>query len=112
MKSNFFLKEAEKAKLTAPNENDFLIIPMEKRKEVLGQKHSFPSCPILYVTRFGYIPYSTKVEIIRRKNADLLLVGGTDEISEWVAYALATLTEGKVYRMRKKVRDNLSKNKQ
>ncbi|MDQ6417886.1 hypothetical protein RB620_00410 [Paenibacillus sp. LHD-117] len=99
MQKNIFMEAAEYARRWAPNERSLLIFPVEKLEELTKIKTTLPRYPVLYVTKTSYIPYATKAEILRRKDPNLFLIGGTDMISEWVAYVLTTLTKGQVYRI-------------
>lgn len=99
MQLNIFMEAASHAETIAPYEKKLMIIPAEKRDEIFSEFPNLFQYPFLYVTQLGYVPYATKKEILRRREADLFLFGGDDAISEWVSYILATLTEGKVYRI-------------
>lgn len=97
MIASIFAQAAQYARLSA--EHNVLIVPVERIQKAVSKMKSLQQFPALYVTNFGYIPYATKMEIIRRRDANLWLLGGEEDISEWVAYALGTLTKGKVYRI-------------
>lgn len=99
MQLNIFMEAASHAETIAPYEKKLMIIPAEKKDEIFSEFPNLFQYPFLYVTQLGYVPYATKKEILRRREADLFLFGGDDAISEWVSYILATLTEGKVYRI-------------
>ncbi|WP_248928244.1 hypothetical protein [Paenibacillus hamazuiensis] len=98
MKISIFAEAAEYARIHTPYEKNVLIAPIETWPEIGFSHPSFPRYPVLFVTRTGYIPYATKTEILRRGNANLFLLGGEAQISEWVAYALSALTKGFVFR--------------
>ncbi len=97
MIANIFEQAAHYARISP--EKNILIIPVEEQEKAAKEMKNLPRFPILYVTKIGYVPYSTKMEIIRRRDANLFLLGGKEHISEWVAYVLGTLTKGKVYRI-------------
>jgi hypothetical protein len=99
MYENIYSEAANYAKMWAPFERNLLIISVEKLQETQMQLVNLPRYPVLNVTKTGYIPYATKIEILRRRNPNLFLVWGSDDISEWVAYVLTTLTKGQVYRI-------------
>ncbi len=98
MYNNIFAEAAEYAIIHAPFDMNLLIISIERLPEIGMEIMALPQYPVLYVTRTGYIPYATKSEIMRRGSANLILLGGEESISEWVAYVLSTLTKGRVYR--------------
>lgn len=94
------LHAAEFAEMqAAPNERNLLIVPIEKRAETGPILSAFPGYPVLYVSKLGAVPEAVRSEILRRNHPNLWLLGGTDAISEWVAYSLSTLTNGAVYRL-------------
>ncbi len=97
MIANIFEQAAHYARLSA--EKNILIVPVEQMEKAAKEMKNLPRFTTLYVTKIGYVPYATKMEIIRRKDANLFLLGGIEDISEWVAYVLGTLTKGKVYRI-------------
>lgn len=99
MKPNIFEEAAQYARIRAPYEKNLLIVPVEKLREAAKEVASLPRYPVLYVTKLGYIPCATKAEIIRRTDPNLFLLGGKEAISGWVAYALSTLTQGRVFRI-------------
>lgn len=99
MYKNTFTEAAAYARIYAPFELNIQIAPIERLPEIGMDIMALSKYPVLYVTRIGYIPFATKSEIMRRCTANLFLLGGEESISEWVAYALSTLTKGKVYRI-------------
>jgi hypothetical protein len=99
MRRNIFAEAAECAKFCAPFAPCLLIAPVGAVSAPLGKIPELLPFPVLYVTATGYIPYATKAEIVRRRSVNLILLGGEDNISGWVAYALSTLTSGNVYRL-------------
>jgi hypothetical protein len=97
MIANIFEQAAHYARFSA--QTNILIIPVEQMEKAVKEMKNLPQFPVLYVTKIGYVPYATKMEIIRRRDPNLFLLGGKGEISEWVAYVLQTLTKGKMYRI-------------
>ena len=96
---NIFEEAAQYARIRLPHEKNLLIVPIEKLHEAGKEVPNLPRYPLLYVTKLGYIPYATKAEIIRRTDPNLFLLGEEEAISGWVAYALSTLTQGRVFRI-------------
>lgn len=99
MNNNIFEQAAQYARICLPHEKNILIVPVDKRSLNGVDIASLPRYPVLYVTDLGYIPYATKMEILRRNHPNLFLVGGKDDISEWVEYVLSTFTKGRIYRI-------------
>jgi hypothetical protein len=99
MRRNIFAEAADCAQFHAPFAPCLLIAPVEGVSAPLEKITELLPFPVLYITATGYIPYATKAEIMRRRAVNLILLGGEDGISDWVAYALSTLTSGNVYRL-------------
>jgi hypothetical protein len=96
---NIFEQAAEYARFHDPVGMNVLIASAERLPDILREIAGALRLPVLYVTGTGYVPFATKTEIIRRGTANLLLLGGEESISEWVAYVLSTFTKGRVYRI-------------
>lgn len=94
-----FSEAAYYARIYDPYGMNLLIAPVEGLPEIGKELAVLPQLPVLYVTRTGYIPYATKSEIIRRRAANLFVLGGEEHVSEWVVYVLSTLTRGRVFRI-------------
>jgi hypothetical protein len=99
MAGNIFVQAAEYSRTRDPFAKWLLIIPFEGLPATYRDLFPLFPYPVLYVTAVGYIPYATKSEIVRRRDANLVVLGGEENVSEWVVYALSTLTKGRVYRI-------------
>ncbi|MEB3102568.1 hypothetical protein [Ferviditalea candida] len=105
MYGNLFELAAYHARTLDPRAKDMLIVSIESLEDESWKlvNKALP-LPFLLVTKYGYIPNATREEILRRKDPNLFLLGGGEQISEWVEYVLRTLTKGSVFRIVKSSR--------
>lgn len=104
MYGNLFDQAAYHARIHVPHAINMLIVSIESLDDeswkIVNKALPFP---FLLVTKYGCIPNATRAEILRRKHPNLFLLGGEEQISEWVEYVLRTLTKGSVFRIVKSI---------